>query len=667
MIDCQKCATSNPEGAAFCMGCGAPLVLVCASCGAEAPAGARFCSACGSPLGLAAPADPVAEPSGGDAHEERRTVTVLFADISGFTAMAETLDHETVKRLMERCLTRLGAEVERFGGHVDKYIGDNVMALFGAPVAHEDDPDRAVRAAFAMQGAMEELNREFSPRFGVQLALRVGVNTGEVLAGRIGQGYTVLGDAVNVAARLESAAPVGGILVGERTQRMSSRAISYSEVPALQLKGKREPVPAWEAVEVRKAGRAEPGQSPSTPLIGREEELTLLETTFQRVQRDGASHMVTMIGQAGVGKSRLLQEFERTLDGRRAPVRVRRGRCLAFGSGGVYWPLVEIMRAECGIGEADEPAVVRSKLTARLGPALIALEGEDQVERRIAPLARLLGADDATEPSADEPEEQQSAREAFFGAVRAVLEALSHEHVTVLVWEDIHWADEGTLDLIVYLSRWLRAPVLQLCLARDDLLERRPEWSTVRRTVTAAFLEPLAPTHTRQLIDALLLSSGAATELAETLVERSGGNPLFAEAIVQHIAEDGGASASNLPDTVQGLLAARLDSLEPFERQLVLHAAVLGRTFWESALEPLASAAGEPLEPALAALREKDILLPGEAAHLDGERELAFKHVLIRDAAYELLPKSARARKHAEVGAFIEQRSGNQRGEGTVA
>ncbi len=625
---------------------------------------AQFCTACGSALeeGDAPQGATDAEPG-----EERRTVTVLFADISGYTSVAERLDHETVKTLIERCLTRFTDEVERFGGHIDKYIGDNVMAVFGAPVAHEDDAERAVRAAFGMQEAMAELNRGISPEFGFELAVRVGVNTGEVLAGKVGDAYTVLGDAVNVAARLQSAAPVGGILVGERTQRLTAGAVAYRGLEPLSLKGKTKPVSAFEATELIERGAIVQRDAPPTPIVGRDTELSQLEAIFDRVVRDGAPHLITVIGQAGVGKTRLLYELERKLERHAPPVRVRRGRCLAFGSGVVYWPLTEMLRAECGIGQGDDAAEARAKLVERLGPLLAVREDPDQVERRIAPLARLFGAEVPGDAGMGEQEDQRSARESFFGAVRAVLEAIAEEQVLVLAWEDIHWADEGTLDLIDYLSRWLRAPVLQVCLARDSLLERRPGWSTLRRTVTVTFLEPLAPPAARELIEALLSASGTPVGLPVELAERSGGNPLFAEAMVQRITEEGGATtAANLPDTVQGLLAARLDSLDPFERQLVAHAAVVGRTFWESALEPIALAAGADLERTIASLREKDIFVPGESRQPSGERELSFKHVLIRDVAYEMLPKTVRARKHAELGAFIERRAGGG-SEGVVA
>jgi len=672
------------------MACGAKLAPSCPSCGIEAPAGARFCMACGTalatgPTASPAPAVPAAPdgapaapaPASGSAlpgasapardngQEERRTVTVLFADISGYTSVAERLDHETVKALVERCLTRFAAEVELYGGRVDKYMGDNVMAVFGAPVAHEDDAERAVRAAFGMQDAMAELNRGFAVEFGFELALRVGVNTGEVLAGRLGDAYTVMGDAVNVAARLQAAAPVGAILVGERTQRLSAATIAYGELESLELKGKAERVPAWQALQMSAARPSGAAGAPATALVGRSEELARMEGLFERAARDGAPQLMTVVGQAGMGKSRLLQELELRLRDRSQPPRIRHGRCLAFGQGIVYWPLAEMLRAECGIEEGEDAESARAKLNTRLVPLLAGNGDSEQIERRIAPLARLLGAGSPDGEPEEEPEDQQSAREGFFGVVRAVLEALAEEHPLVLAWEDIHWADEGTLDLIDYLSRWLRAPVLQVCLARDQLLERRPSWSTTRRSATVAFLEPLAPEEAETLIESLLEVSGAVSGQARMLAERSGGNPLFAEAMVQRIAEQGTGAPVDLPDTVQGLLAARLDALEPFERQLVTHAAVLGRTFWESALEPVATASGMDLQSVLGALREKDILLPGGSRTPTGERELAFKHVLIRDVAYEMLSKGARAHKHAQVAAFILERAGG-RGEGSV-
>ncbi len=679
---CGKCAADNPADAQFCMACGARLERSCPECGVPALPEARFCVACGTAIETAVGPDAVegiahvgrpgtresdglARAPGGDAtREERRTVTVVFADLSGYTAISERLDPEAVKALVDRCLGRLGEEVERIGGRVDKYMGDNVMAIFGAPVAHEDDPERAVRAAVGMQAAMGELNQRLLVDYGVEFALRVGVNTGEVLAGKVGDAYTVIGDAVNVASRLQTSASPGTITVGERTQRVTSSVIEYLPLEPLTLKGKAEPVAAWRVLSLldEHTGGARKLRR-EAPLVGRHDEFAALHTLFARVARNDAPHLITVLGQAGVGKTRLLRELERSLAARDPPLLVRWGRCLPFGSSVVYWPLSEMMRAECAIVDGDPVEVAWAKLSTRLGPLLVADGGSEEMARRIAPLARLLGIEAPDAAESPEREDAQSARDGFFGAVRTCLEAIAQDEPLVLVWEDIHWADEGMLDLIEYLSQWLRAPVLQVCLARDELLERRPSWGASRRNATSLFLEPLALADTRELIEGLLRDAGSTSEMLEALAERADGNPLFAEEMVQRLAEEGDTRAAELPDTVQGLLAARLDSLASLERHLVAHAAVVGRTFWEGALAPVAAAEGGDLQAALVTLREKDIIVPGEGARLADEQELAFKHVLIRDVAYEMLPKAVRARKHFEVGMFIEQRAGERRHE----
>jgi class 3 adenylate cyclase/tetratricopeptide (TPR) repeat protein len=659
---CSTCSAPNVAAARFCVNCGAPLDQACPSCGARAQASARFCIQCGATLGGAEAAKTDSRTPG----EERRTVTVLFADIVGYTSLAEQLDHESVKALTDRCLTRFASEVERFGGHIDQYIGDNVMAVFGAPVAHEDDGERAVRAAWAMQTAMAELNRGIGPEFGFELALRVGANTGEVLAGRIGDEYTVVGDAVNVAARLQGAARIGGVLVGERTKRCTAGAVKYRKVGPLMLKGKAEAVNAWEVVALREPRRTSKAIGSSAPLVGRRGELSQLHALFERVTRDRSPQLVTILGEAGVGKTRLMREFERRLKRRGAAFHIRRGHCPGFGAGVIYWPLLEMLRAECGILPADTGAQVRSKLADRLGPPLAARESWEGVERRLAPLARLLGVGPAEPTAAPTERDQRSARESFFGAVRAVVEALANEQTLVLVWEDIHWADEGTLDLVEYLAQWLRAPVLQVCLAREELLERRPSWGKLRRATASVLLEPLTEREARELIDALASRTGAPIETPDRLAERSGGNPLFAEALVDRVAEQGGTAPAELPDTVQGLLAARLDSLGPLERRLLGHAAVIGRSFPQSSLAPIAGAGGSDLGASLLALREKNLIVLADTRDRAGESEFAFKHLLIRDVAYEMLPKAVRARKHAEVGTFVERRAG-ERGEAVAA
>jgi class 3 adenylate cyclase/predicted ATPase len=638
------------------MACGARLERRCPNCGAAAPPEARFCMNCGSQLDQVAATAPPVPRAAEQPPEERRQVTVLFADLSGYTAVAERMDPEAVKALVDRALMRLGQEVERYGGTVDKYIGDNVMAIFGAPVAHEDDAERAVRAGLGMQAAMDEVNEGLPS--GVHFDLRVGVNTGEVLAGAVGASYTVTGDTVNVAARLQSAARPGSVTVGERTMRATVAAVRYEELEPLTLKGKSEPVPAWEAVAVtaeQAVGRTAPARE--SPLVGRGNELATLEAIYDRVERDRIPHLVTLVGEAGVGKSRVLRELERRLCSRPDAPAFHTGRCLPYGTGIVFWALGEVIRAGCGIVDSDSADVAWGKLldhTRKLFEAEHPQMGEEG-ERRTALLGRLIGLEVPPElvPEGDDPERM---RDAFFSALRSGVEAWAREKPLVFAFEDIHWADDGMLDAIEHLAQWVRAPLLIVCLARDELLDRRPGWGGGRRSATQLILDPLGAADTESLVVALLPGSGS---LVPAVVERSGGNPLFAEEMARRIAEEGG-HAAELPDTVQGVLAARLDALDPFERRLVQQAAVVGRTFWEGSLLPLARSEGRDLGRALTSLQEKDILAPGAEGRLAGERELAFKHVLIRDVAYGMLPKAVRARKHFEVGSFIEERSGDR-------
>ncbi|MFL5956020.1 MAG: adenylate/guanylate cyclase domain-containing protein [Solirubrobacterales bacterium] len=665
-VVCESCGAESPEGARFCMSCGTALERRCPSCGELAPPGAKFCPNCGTPLAAGA-ARPSPEPTPPEAPpaEERRQVTVLFADLSGYTAVAERMDPEAVKALVDRSLRRLGEEVARFGGQVDKYIGDNVMAIFGAPVSHEDDAERAVRAALAMQAAMGDINAQLERDWeGVSFELRVGVNTGEVLAGRIGESYTVIGDTVNVAARLQAAGRPGSVTVGERTQRATAHTITYDALEPLELKGKAEPVPAYEAtgvVAVQPARLRAPGGQ--APLVGRSDELALLESIYGRVERERRPHLVTLVGAAGVGKSRLLRELDGRLKAREPAPNLRQGRCLPYGSTIVFWALGEVVRAECGIVDADAADVAWKKLCDRL-EELVEDTGERITKetglRQAALLARLLGIEPPAALAPSESIDPQRTREAFFSVVRWMIEAIASERPLVLAFEDIHWADDGMLDLIEHLAQWVRGPLLLLCLARDELLERRGSWGGGRRSATSIFLDPLTPDETRDLIAALLPAETERPDLVPVVADRAGGNPFFAEEMVRRLVEEGATDVSALPETVQALLAARLDSLDRFERRLVQQAAVVGRTFWADVLEPVAAEEGRDLDRALAALREKDIVVPGEGTLLAGEPELAFKHVLIRDVAYGMLPKAVRARKHYDVGGFIEERAGDR-------
>ena len=490
-MNCGSCGTENPAGASFCMACGARLERRCPSCGVAAPPEARFCMSCGTQLDQVGAAAPPAPRAPEQPPEERRQVTVLFADLSGYTAVAERMDPEAVKALVDRALMRLGQEVERYGGTVDKYIGDNVMAIFGAPVAHEDDAERAVRAGLGMQAAMDEINDGLPS--GVHFDLRVGVNTGEVLAGAVGASYTVTGDTVNVAARLQSAARPGSVTVGERTMRATLAAVRYVTLEPLALKGKSEPVPAWEAAEViaeHAVGRTAPARE--SPLVGRDNELATLEAIYERVERDCIPHLVTLVGEAGVGKSRVLRELERRLCGRPDAPAFHTGRCLPYGAGIVFWALGEVIRAGCGIVDSDSADVAWGKLLDHSRKLFTAEHSDlgEEGERRTALLGRLIGLEVPPElvPESDDPERM---RDAFFSALRSGIEAWAREKPLVFAFEDIHWADDGMLDAIEHLAQWVRAPLLLVCLARDELLDRRPGWGGGRRSATQLILDPL--------------------------------------------------------------------------------------------------------------------------------------------------------------------------------
>ncbi|MFN2612772.1 MAG: AAA family ATPase [Solirubrobacterales bacterium] len=674
---CPTCAAANPERAQFCMSCGAALWARCPSCEAESPPGAKFCIECGTgieaggggasppapaaPVTSAAPAAPAPEAQAPP--EERRQATVLFADLSGYTAAAETMDPEAVKGLVDRTLRRLAAEIERYGGTIDKYIGDNVMGVFGAPVTHEDDPERAVRAGLAMQDAMEEINRAGSASHGVDFALRVGINSGEVMAGAVGgDRYTVIGDVVNVASRLQDAGSLGSVTVGSSTVRATAGAISYKELKPLVLRGKKEPVPAWEAIEVISAGpRRSSALRSESPLVGRGEEAQMLVSLGERVAREGSPHLVTVVGQAGVGKSRLLREVTSLLSESSSAPDIRNGQCPPYGSGIAYWALAEVIRTEFDILDADTPETAWDKLRHGVEELMREIGDPDAGERNAALIARPLGIEPPEAPAA-EGHDPQRMREALFSAIRACIEAMALRRPLVLAFEDIHWADEGMLDLIEYLARWVRAPLLLICMARDELLERRPGWGGGRRNATSISLEPLSSEETQELVAALFPSAegNGNGEVVGEVAERAGGNPLFAEEMVNRLLEEGSGSADSLPGTVQSLLAARLDSLDRLERLLLQHASVIGQNFWVGSLEQTAAEEGLDLQEVLTSLQEKDMLVPHAGSRLAGEREYAFKHALIRDVAYSMLPKSVRCKKHEQVGAFIEARAGER-------
>jgi len=586
-------------------------VIVCPNCGHENEAAAKFCSQCATPL----------EARGGT---ERKVVTVLFADLVGFTSKAERLDPEDVQAVLKPYHERLRYELERWGGTVEKFIGDAVMALFGAPTAGEDDPERAVRAALAIRDWIAEEGK---------LQVRIAVNTGEALVNLgarpdAGEGMAA-GDVVNTAARLQSAAPTNGILVGETTYRATSERIDYREHPAVEAKGKEEPIPVWEVGQARARFGVDLAPETRTPLIGRARELDQLVDALARVREQGSPELVTLVGVPGIGKSRLVGELFQSIERGGVLTYWRQGRSLPYGEGVSYWALAEMVKAQAGILETDSDEEVAAKLERTVQQLI-----DEDAEWVLSHLRPLVGQG-ATAGSQEEA----------FAAWRRFFEALAEEHALVLVFEDIQWADDGLLDFMEHLADWVNdVPILILCTARRELLERRPAWGGGKANAATISLAPLTDAETAELIAALSERPLLEAETQSALLDRAGGNPLYAEQYVRMLAERG--SAEELPESVQGIIAARLDSLPPEEKALLQDASVAGKVFWLGALGAT--------ERQLHALQQKEFVQRARRSSVEGETEYAFKHLLVRDVAYGQIPRSDRAEKHVRTAEWIE-------------
>ena len=590
---------------------------VCAACGQENPEGFKFCGACGVPLTEAVT----------PAREERKVVTVLFADLVGFTSRAEQMDPEDVRALLAPYHARLRSVLERYGGTVEKFIGDAVMAVFGAPVAHEDDPERAVRATLAI--------RDWAGEEGIEL--RIGVNTGEALV-TIGAEPLAAGDVVNTAARLQSAAPTGGILVGETTYRATRHVIDYGEVQPIEAKGKAEPVAVWEAVEARSRFGTGVVAPPGTPLVARERELTLLSETLARVRKERSPQLVTLVGVPGIGKSRLVYELFADIGRGSELTYWRQGRSLPYGEGVTFWALAEMIKAQAGILETDPADEVERKLATAVG--LLVGEAADAawIVEHLRPLA---GLDVEADVTGDR-------RSEAFAAWRRFFEALAEHRPLVLVFEDVHWADEGLLDFIDHLVDWSGdVPILVVCTARPELLERRAGWGGGKLNATTLSLSPLSDDETARLLSELLAQPLLEADLQRTLLARAGGNPLYAEQYAQMLEETKGQEDLAVPESVQGIIAARLDLLPPEEKELLQDAAVLGKVFWRGGL-------GDQSEERLHALERKGFVQRARRSSVADEQEYAFRHLLVRDVAYGQIPRSARAEKHRHAAVWIE-------------
>jgi class 3 adenylate cyclase len=592
-------------------------VTLCPNCGHENEPGANFCSRCATPL-------TEARPSGGT---ERKVVTVLFADLVGFTSRAEQLDPEDVQAVLAPYHERLRYDLERWGGTVEKFIGDAVVALFGAPVARENDPERAIRAALAIRDWIAEEG---------SLQVRVAVNTGVALVNlaarpEAGEGMAA-GDVVNTTARLQTAAPTNGILAGETTYRATSETIEYHEHPPVEAKGKEEPVPVWEVVQARARFGVDLAPETRTPLVGRDRELEQLVATLARARQQRSPELVTLIGVPGIGKSRLVGELFQSIERGGQLTYWRQGRSLPYGEGVSYWALAEMLKAQAGILETDTDDDVEAKL-ARAVEQLI----DEDAEWVLAHLRPLVG----------QGGDAAGSQEEAFVAWRRFFEALAEEHAAVLVFEDIQWADEGLLGFIEHLADWVReVPMLILCTARLDLLERRPGWGGGKLNSANVALAPLSDEETAKLISALSERPLLEAELQSALLDRAGGNPLYAEQYVRMLAERETSGELALPETVQGIIAARLDALALDEKALLQDAAVIGKVFWLGALGAT--------EQQLHALQQKEFVQRARRSSVEGETEYAFKHLLVRDVAYGQVPRAERAQKHLRTAEWIE-------------
>ncbi|MBA3777986.1 MAG: AAA family ATPase [Chloroflexi bacterium] len=664
---CPSCGTASENGQKFCPQCGTRLARVCSACGAANAPTYRFCGECGSALGdptgpaafsATAPAGNAPPAPSGPAPNlpatvaERRVVTVLFADLVGFTGLAEDRDPEAVRELLTRYFERARETIERYGGTVEKFIGDAVMAVWGAPIAREDDAERAVRAALEFVDVVRGLRPSAE---GDEILARAAVLTGEaaVTLGATGQGM-VAGDLVNTASRLQSVAPPGGVLVGESTHAATAEAIAYERAGEHVLKGKAAPVAAWRAMRVvAKLGGVARAEGLEPPYVGRDAQLRLLKDFLHSTASEGRLRFVSVTGQAGTGKSRLTWEFHKYIDGLVDDVFWHQGRSPAYGEGVTFWALGEMVRKRAGLAEDDDSATTRAKIRAALEEYV-----PDEEERRwIEPtLLGLLGLEEV----------RTVEREELFAAWRTFFERVSDRGVTVLVFEDVHWADQGLIDFIDHLAEWsTEHPILLLTLARAEFLETHREWGAGRRNFVALSLDPLPDEAMGELLAGLV--PGLPDAARQAILERAEGIPLYAVEMVRKLLVDGrlervgdayrpvdDLARLEIPDTLHALIAARLDSLDPAERSLLHNAAILGQTFSVAALAAVSGSPAEAIEPLLRDLVRREVLAHNRDPRSPERGQYGFVQALIREVAYATLSRRDRRSRHLAAARYFE-------------
>jgi class 3 adenylate cyclase/tetratricopeptide (TPR) repeat protein len=648
-VNCPSCGADNRPDAKFCRECGAAIGGRCPTCGASNEPGQKFCDECGTALVGTAPVAPSTR--AGSPAAERRLVSVLFADLVGFTTLSEGRDAEEVRELLSRYFESCQRLISLYGGTVEKFIGDAVMAVWGTPTAQEDDAERAVRAALDVVAMVSALGQEVGAP---ELRARAGVLTGSaaVTLGAVGEGM-VAGDLVNTASRIQAAAESGSVLVGEATKRATEAAIAYDDAGAHEVKGKAEPVRLFRALRVT-AGRggALKGEGLEPPFVGRERELRMVKDLFHASAEERKAHLLSVVGIAGIGKSRLSWEFEKYVDGLVDDVFWHRGRCLAYGDGVAYWALGEMVRMRCGIAEDDEPAAAHEKLRTTLAEHISDPTEQQWVEPRLAHLLALEAAG---------PGDQEN----LFSAWRILFERLAEQSPTVLVFEDMHWADAGLLDFLEYLLEWSRSlPLFVLVLARPEFAEERPSWGAGRRGFSSLYLEPLTPQAMAELLAGLV--PGLPDELRSSILERAEGIPLYGVETVRMLLDRGlleregeayrpigSIGALEVPETLHALIAARLDNLTPEERRLLQDASVLGKTFTEQGVTALTGLSDAELEPVLGALVRKELLSIQADPRSPEHGQYTFVQDLVKRVAYETMSRRERKPKHLAAAEFL--------------